>query len=196
MELWHEVETTVMIITHSIAEAVYLGDHVWVMSPGPGRIAQRFQDIIPKTRDADPIAVQSTRRVQGGGRGSGARLPRRRGDRSEGRGLKHGRRAAVLLGLREGRVLEAGALAHARRHAAHADAARGLRPRRLLQPRLLAARPGHDRGDRGRALVERALPEADRRRAHRGARREAPRRRCSGRTSGCSPPRSPATVRS
>jgi NitT/TauT family transport system ATP-binding protein len=60
MELWQEVETTVMIITHSIAEAVYLGDHVWVMSPGPGRIAQRFQDVIPKTRDADPIAAQST----------------------------------------------------------------------------------------------------------------------------------------
>ena len=59
MELWHEVETTVIIITHSIAEAVYLGDRVWVMSPGPGRIAQRFEDVIPKTRDADPIAAQS-----------------------------------------------------------------------------------------------------------------------------------------
>ncbi len=60
MELWHEVETTVMIITHSIAEAVYLGDRVWVMSPGPGRIARQFQDVIPKTRDADPIAAQSS----------------------------------------------------------------------------------------------------------------------------------------
>ena len=48
----------------------------------------------------------------------------------------------VLLGLREGRVLEAGALARPRRDAAHADAARRLRPRRLRQPRLLAARPG------------------------------------------------------
>ncbi len=60
MDLWHEVETTVMIITHSIAEAVYLGDRVWVMSPGPGRISSQFQDAIPKTRDADPIAVQSS----------------------------------------------------------------------------------------------------------------------------------------
>ncbi len=60
MELWHEVETTVMIITHSIAEAVYLGDRVWVMSPGPGRIVRQFQDGIPKTRDADPIVVQGT----------------------------------------------------------------------------------------------------------------------------------------
>jgi NitT/TauT family transport system ATP-binding protein len=60
MELWREVETTVIIITHSIAEAVYLGDRVWVMSPGPGRIAKQFEDAIPKTRDLDPIAAQSS----------------------------------------------------------------------------------------------------------------------------------------
>jgi NitT/TauT family transport system ATP-binding protein len=59
MELWNEVETTVMIITHSIAEAVYLGDRVWVMSPGPGRIVKEFVDAIPKTRNSDPIAAQS-----------------------------------------------------------------------------------------------------------------------------------------
>jgi NitT/TauT family transport system ATP-binding protein len=58
MELWHEVEATVLIVTHSIAEAVYLGDRVWIMAAGPGRIAHEFKDIIPKTRDADPIAAQ------------------------------------------------------------------------------------------------------------------------------------------
>jgi NitT/TauT family transport system ATP-binding protein len=60
MELWHEVEATVLIVTHSIAEAVYLGDRVWIMAAGPGRIVQEFQDIIPKTRDSDPIAAQNT----------------------------------------------------------------------------------------------------------------------------------------
>lgn len=60
MDLWHEVESTVMIVTHSIAEAVYLGDRVWIMAAGPGRIAREFTDVIPKTRDADPMAVQET----------------------------------------------------------------------------------------------------------------------------------------
>jgi NitT/TauT family transport system ATP-binding protein len=60
MELWHEVEATVMIVTHSIAEAVYLGDRVWVMAAGPGRIAREFKDVIPKTRESDPIAAQNT----------------------------------------------------------------------------------------------------------------------------------------
>jgi hypothetical protein len=30
------------------------------MAAGPGRIAREFTDVIPKTRDADPIAVQET----------------------------------------------------------------------------------------------------------------------------------------
>jgi NitT/TauT family transport system ATP-binding protein len=60
MELWHEVEATVLIVTHSIAEAVFLGDRVWVMAAGPGRIAHEFKDGIPKTRGADPLAVQET----------------------------------------------------------------------------------------------------------------------------------------
>jgi NitT/TauT family transport system ATP-binding protein len=56
--LWHEVEATVFLITHSIAEAVYLGDRVWLMSHGPGRIARVFDDVIPPTRDSDPMLVQ------------------------------------------------------------------------------------------------------------------------------------------
>ena len=60
MGLWHEVEATVMLVTHSIAEAAFLGDRVWIMSRGPGRIAREFQDVIPPTREADPMEVQET----------------------------------------------------------------------------------------------------------------------------------------
>jgi NitT/TauT family transport system ATP-binding protein len=59
-ELWHEVEATVFIITHSLSEAVYLGDRLWVMTPAPGRIGAVFDDIIPPTRDEDPITVQES----------------------------------------------------------------------------------------------------------------------------------------
>jgi NitT/TauT family transport system ATP-binding protein len=60
MDLWHEVEATVLIVTHSIAEAVYLGDRVWIMSGAPGRIAREFSAVIPTTRDADPLEVQES----------------------------------------------------------------------------------------------------------------------------------------
>ena len=61
MDLWHDVEATVFIVTHSISEAVYLGDRVWVMTPAPGTIGKEFQDNIPKTRDADPILAQESK---------------------------------------------------------------------------------------------------------------------------------------
>ncbi|HOX27033.1 MAG TPA: ABC transporter ATP-binding protein [Candidatus Krumholzibacteria bacterium] len=57
MELWNEQETTVFIVTHSIAEAVFLGDEVWVMTPAPGRVGRVFRDRVPRTRGLDPIDV-------------------------------------------------------------------------------------------------------------------------------------------
>jgi ABC-type nitrate/sulfonate/bicarbonate transport system ATPase subunit len=57
-ELWNDIEATVFIVTHSIAEAVYLGDRVWVMTRPPGTIGAVFDDVIPPTRDSDPITVQ------------------------------------------------------------------------------------------------------------------------------------------
>jgi NitT/TauT family transport system ATP-binding protein len=59
-ELWHEVQATVFLITHSISEAVYLGDRVWIMTKAPGTLGKMFQDIIPPTRDSDPLLVQES----------------------------------------------------------------------------------------------------------------------------------------
>ncbi len=60
MQLWHEVEATVFIVTHSITEAVFLGDRVWIMTPAPGRIGREFVERIPRTRNLDPIEVQES----------------------------------------------------------------------------------------------------------------------------------------
>ncbi len=64
MELWHEVETTVFIVTHSIAEAVFLGDRVWVFTPAPGRIGKEFRETLPRTRGADPLVVQESKQFK------------------------------------------------------------------------------------------------------------------------------------
>ena len=60
MEIWHDIETTVFIVTHSLSEAVFLGDRVWVFTPAPGHIGREFGDVIPHTRGADPIQVQES----------------------------------------------------------------------------------------------------------------------------------------
>lgn len=40
LALWRQVGVTVVMVTHSLAEAVYLGETVHVLSPSPGRLAQ------------------------------------------------------------------------------------------------------------------------------------------------------------
>lgn len=43
VSLWHEVEATVFFITHSIEEAVYLGDRAYIFSNSPGTILREFK---------------------------------------------------------------------------------------------------------------------------------------------------------
>jgi ABC-type nitrate/sulfonate/bicarbonate transport system ATPase subunit len=57
VQLWHEVDATVFLVTHSIAEAVYLGDRVWIFSRGPGRLAAEIHDALPPVEGADPAEV-------------------------------------------------------------------------------------------------------------------------------------------
>ena len=48
-----ETHTTVVFVTHSIPEAVYLSDRVVVMSPGPGRITDIVEVGLGRDRDDD-----------------------------------------------------------------------------------------------------------------------------------------------
>ncbi len=41
--LWRELEATVFFVTHSIEEVVYLGDRVYLFSPGPGRLLKEMR---------------------------------------------------------------------------------------------------------------------------------------------------------
>jgi NitT/TauT family transport system ATP-binding protein len=53
-----DAETTVVFITHSIQEAVFLGDRVVVMTPRPGRIAAVLDIDLPRPRDLDVMATE------------------------------------------------------------------------------------------------------------------------------------------
>jgi NitT/TauT family transport system ATP-binding protein len=53
LNIWHETKTTIVFVTHSIPEAVFLSTRVVVMSPRPGRIAHLVPIDLPYPRDVE-----------------------------------------------------------------------------------------------------------------------------------------------
>lgn len=58
LRLWQEMRQTVLLITHSIAEAVFLSDRILVMSEHPGEIIHDMRIELPRPRD--PRASKET----------------------------------------------------------------------------------------------------------------------------------------
>ena len=50
MSIWNRTQTTVLFVTHSIPEAVFLSSRIVVMSPRPGRIADIIEVDLPHPR--------------------------------------------------------------------------------------------------------------------------------------------------
>ncbi|MCD6727520.1 MAG: ABC transporter ATP-binding protein [Solirubrobacteraceae bacterium] len=55
LDIWSRTGKTVVFVTHSIAEAVFLSDEIHVMDAGPGRIVESLSVELPRPRTADTL---------------------------------------------------------------------------------------------------------------------------------------------
>jgi len=62
LEIWEKTKKTIIFITHSVDEAVYLADRIIVLTPRPGRICQIFPADLERPRDRTSIEFAQVRR--------------------------------------------------------------------------------------------------------------------------------------
>jgi NitT/TauT family transport system ATP-binding protein len=63
LTIWEATRKTILFVTHSIQEAVILGDRILILSPGPGRIRRLVDNAAAGQRDTD-AALKMQREIQ------------------------------------------------------------------------------------------------------------------------------------
>jgi NitT/TauT family transport system ATP-binding protein len=63
LEIWQAAKKTILFITHSVDEAVYLSDRVIVLSPHPGRLKLELPIALPRPRDIASVDFNHYKRI-------------------------------------------------------------------------------------------------------------------------------------
>jgi ABC-type nitrate/sulfonate/bicarbonate transport system ATPase subunit len=56
LRLWQSRRTTMLLVTHDIDEAIYMGDHIVIMTPNPGRIERTIAITLERPRQRNSPA--------------------------------------------------------------------------------------------------------------------------------------------
>jgi NitT/TauT family transport system ATP-binding protein len=68
LRLWDRAATTIVMVTHSIPEAILIADRVVVLSPRPGRVIADITVVLPRPRTIadldDPAAARTAREIR------------------------------------------------------------------------------------------------------------------------------------
>jgi NitT/TauT family transport system ATP-binding protein len=55
LDLWSRTRASIIVVTHSIPEAIFLGDRVVVLSSGPGRVVADIAVDLPRPRRIEAL---------------------------------------------------------------------------------------------------------------------------------------------
>jgi NitT/TauT family transport system ATP-binding protein len=56
LQLWEDTRFTVMFVTHSIAEAIKIGNRILLLSPHPGRVKAEIRNVEAASRSEGGVA--------------------------------------------------------------------------------------------------------------------------------------------
>jgi NitT/TauT family transport system ATP-binding protein len=59
LQIWRQVDITILFVTHDLDEAIYLADRIVVLGPNPGRILDVVEVPVPRPRDPSQFPGQS-----------------------------------------------------------------------------------------------------------------------------------------
>ncbi len=62
LQIWEETKKTILFVTHSVDEAVYLSDKIVILTPRPGRIYEIYPNPLPRPRDRTSIEFAKLRK--------------------------------------------------------------------------------------------------------------------------------------
>ncbi|HJJ39183.1 MAG TPA: ABC transporter ATP-binding protein [Methanocorpusculum sp.] len=63
LDIWASTKKTILFVTHSVDEAVYLSDRVVILSPRPGKIHEIYTVDLPRPRDRTSVEFARLRKA-------------------------------------------------------------------------------------------------------------------------------------
>ncbi|HJJ48086.1 MAG TPA: ABC transporter ATP-binding protein [Methanocorpusculum sp.] len=62
LDIWNSTKKTILFVTHSVDEAVFLSDRILILSPRPGKVHQIYEVNIPRPRDRTSVEFAKIRK--------------------------------------------------------------------------------------------------------------------------------------
>lgn len=63
LEIWESTKKTILFVTHSVDEAVFLSDRIVILSPRPGKIHHIYNVNLPRPRDRTSVEFAQIRKT-------------------------------------------------------------------------------------------------------------------------------------